>query len=65
MYIDNITSIKRSIMNRKSYTHPFNLGAIFKLLTEKSPEIFPKIMGSFFISESFALNLIYFHCIYK
>ena len=52
MYIDNSTSIKSLIINRKSYTNPFN--PVFLMLAEKSPEIFPK--GYFFISESFVLN---------
>ena len=50
MDINNITSIKSPIINRKIVqTHPFCI-----LLTEKSPEIFPKQKERFFISESFA-----------
>ena len=55
MDIDNITSIKCCIISRKSYTYPFN-SVSFMLLAEKSPEIFRKHKGYFFISESFALN---------
>ena len=55
MDIDNITSIKSLIINRKSLTHPFNLD-FFMLLAEKSPKIFLEHKGYIFISESFALN---------
>ena len=50
MDIDNITSIKSSVINKKSYTHPFNVaGFFFMLLAEKSPELFPKHNGYFSI----------------
>ena len=54
MDIDNIASIKSSIINRID-TYPFS-PAFFMLLAEKSPEIFPKHKEYFAISESFALN---------
>ena len=44
MDIDNIISVKSSIINRKSYTPPFN-PVFFMLLAEKSPEVFPKLKG--------------------
>ena len=54
MAIDNITSIKSSIVNRKITTHPFN-PVILMLLAEKVSEINPKHKGClFFISESLA-----------
>ena len=54
MAIDNITSIKSSIINRKITTHPFN-PVILMLLAEKVSEINPKHKGCFFfISESLA-----------
>ena len=55
MDIDNITSIKSTIIKEKSHMHPIN-PVCFILLAEKSPEIIPKDKGYFFISKSFALN---------
>ena len=52
MDIDNITSIKSSLINRK-IVHKI---VFFMLLSEKSLEIFSKRKGYFFISESFAMN---------
>ena len=58
MDINNITNIKSSKTNRKSYTHPFNpvFFFFFILLTKTSSEMFPGTQGLFFISESLALN---------
>ena len=57
MDINNITNIKSSKTNRKSYTHPFNpVFFFFILLTKTSSEMFPGTQGLFFISESLALN---------
>ena len=54
MAIDNITSIKSSIINRKIIRHPFN-PVILMLLAEEVSEINPKHKGYFFlISESLA-----------
>ena len=56
MDIDNITSIKSPIINRKVvHTHPLN-PVFFMLLAKTFPQTFPKHKGCFFISESFALN---------
>ena len=56
MDINNITNIKSSKTNRKSYIHPFNPVFFFILLTKTSSEMFPGTQGLFFISESLALN---------
>ena len=60
MNIDNIPSIKSPLINRNILhilhtLYKFDL-AYFMLLDEKSPEIFPKHNGHFFIPESFASN---------
>ena len=55
MDIDNITSIKSTIIKEKSHMHPIN-PVYFIFIAEKSPEIIPKDKGYFFISKSFALN---------
>ena len=66
MEIDNITTIKGSIINRKSYTYRFN-PVFFMLLAEKSPEIFPKHKAYFFFFyfRVFFFELIYFYSINK
>ena len=55
MAIDNITSIKSSIINRKIITHPFN-PIILMLLAEKVSEINPKHKGYFFLFQNVLLR---------
>ena len=52
MDIDNITSLKKK---NPKHTHII-LFFFFMFVAKKSPEIFLKHKGHFFISESFALN---------
>ena len=47
MDINNITNIKSSKPNRKSYIHPFNPVFFFILLTKTSSEMFPGTQGLF------------------
>ena len=57
MGTNNITAIKRSIVNIKIvHTLIARTFLIFKLLAKKSLAIFPKHREYIFISESFALN---------
>ena len=57
MDINNITSINSAIINKKIVHTPISSCFLFSMfLAGKSPEIFPKHKGYFFISESFALN---------
>ena len=53
MNINDITEINNIIINRKSYTYPFNCFSM--LLAVKYFEIFPKRNRSGFISKSFDL----------
>ena len=55
MNINNITIVKSTIINRKSYTYPFS-PIFFMLLAVISFEIFRKDNICGFISEIFALN---------
>ena len=55
MDIDNITSIKHPIINKKKRTHT-HLTLFFMLLTGIPHGIFRKHKGFFFISESFPFN---------
>ena len=55
MDIDNITSIKSPIINKKSYTQPFNCDC-FMFLADKSPVnllMFPKHKGLFLFQNLF------------
>ena len=64
MDINNITSIKSSIINRSLYTHPCN-PIFFILLTEKSPEILAKHKRHVFYFRVFSFKLMYFCSINK
>ena len=52
--IDKVTSINNVIMNRKFVD--ISIPSFFILIAVKSFEIFLKLKGDFFVSESFALN---------
>ena len=54
MDINNITSIKSPIINRKTVHTPFN-PVLSMLLAETSPEIFPKHKEYFFLFQSLLL----------
>ena len=54
MDINNITSIKSSIINRSLYTHPCN-PIFFILLAKKSPEILAKHKRHVFLFQSLLL----------